>query len=66
MTIQFTIRVERAAERLEAIAELAPGYAAALVNLAGELRAAGSGEECKHGEDWAHRIADAVFGARDA
>lgn len=56
-------RSERAALRLEAVADLAPGYAAALVNLAGEIRAAGEGEVCEHGsEEWAARIADVVLG----
>ena len=57
------VMAERAALRLEAVAELAPGYAAPLLNLAGEIRAAGSGGECGHGgEEWAVRVAGVVIG----
>ncbi len=39
------IRIQQAARRLRAIASHTPGYAPALLNLAGEIEAANSGEE---------------------
>lgn len=38
-------RLQQAVRRLHAIASRTPGYAPALLNLAGEIEAAGSGEE---------------------
>lgn len=38
-------RIEQASRRLRTIASYAPGYAAALLNLAGEIEAADRGEE---------------------
>jgi hypothetical protein len=57
---------ERAAQRLEAMANMAPGYAAALVNLAGDITMAGSGGDCEHGGmEWANRVAAIVLGVHD-
>lgn len=58
---------KRAAQRLEAMANLAPGYAAALVNLAGDIKLAGSGGDCEHGGmEWANRVAAVLLGVHDA
>ncbi len=59
-----------AADRLRLIADLAPGYAAALLNLAGEIEAAarfpadGTPEAANAGmpdEDWLARISAAIL-----
>ena len=41
----YDFRLQQAVRRLHAIASHAPGYAPALLNLAGEIQAAGDGEQ---------------------
>jgi len=58
---------KRAAQQLETAANLAPGYAASLINLAGDIRLAGSGGDCEHGGmEWANRVAAVLLGVHDA
>lgn len=55
--------IEQAASRLEAAAHLSPGYEAALINLAGEMRTARDGHETEHGGiEWATAVAEAIMG----
>jgi hypothetical protein len=54
---------DQAADRLEAVGDLTPGYAAVLVNLAGDIRAAGNGIACEHGgTEWADDLAAVLLG----
>lgn len=55
--------IEQAADRLEAAAHLSPGYAASLINLAGEMLLANKGQETEHGGiEWATAVAEAIMG----
>lgn len=65
------IAIQQAVRRLRAIAAMTPGYAPALLNLAGEVEAAGDGEEHvyvpeavaagRDPRDWALAVAGAVI-----
>lgn len=55
--------IEQAASRLEAAAHLSPGYEAALINLAGEMRSARDGRDTEHGGiEWAMTVAETIMG----
>lgn len=51
------------AERLENAAVLTPGYAAALINLAGEIREASDGQDTEHGgPEWVVAVTATLAG----
>lgn len=67
MTSSEQVRICQAARRLRAIAKTAPGYAPALVNLAGDLQSVAQGHipdavgDDSDPQAWALAVADAVI-----